>query len=112
MKINIQKLKQDIHEIEAEIAETKGPLRSTWTKPMGQAQWDLIRLRAKATDLYTLRAWNRGKLHRQNAPEEIRAVSGSWDAKEHAQAVWDRLAPGYEIEEDENSCLKTGSDGV
>ena len=89
MKINTRKLKQDIRQIEAEIAEGKGPLRSAWTRPMGETQWALIRLRRRATDLYTLRAWNRGKLHRQNPPEAIRAVSASWDAKEHApRCLW------------------------
>jgi hypothetical protein len=112
MKINIQKLKQDIHEIEAEIAAIKQPLRTTWTRPMGKEQWDLITLRSKATDLYILRAWNRGKLHRQNPPEAIRVGSGFWSPEEHAQAVWERLAPDYEIEEGEIPCLKTGSDGV
>jgi len=95
-------VQQDIRNIEAEIAKVKAPLRTTWTKPMGREQFDLLRLRAEATDLYILRAWMRGKLHRTNPPEATRALLLSegrdlseWDAREHAQEVAERMASRY-----------------
>lgn len=61
--INIQQLNTDQREIEDRIREVKTALRSTWTRPMDSFQYELIALKARATERYILRAWLRGKFH-------------------------------------------------
>jgi hypothetical protein len=130
-------VQQDILSIEAKIREVKAPLRRPWVKPMADEQSDLVRLRSEATDLYILRAWMRGRLHRQNPPEETRAslISAgrdlsTWDAEAHAEEVAERVAYRYLPDEDDEPVepaneikpgllarlfgwrSKTGTDGV
>jgi hypothetical protein len=64
-----------------------------------------------ATGLYTLRAWLRGKLHRQNPPEEIRDFNRTvqeqglsyklkeWDSTEHNKKIAEDFAVGFFREE-------------
>lgn len=61
--INLIKLRADLRAIEEQIRPVKEALRSTWTKPMADEQYDLIRLRREATRLLCLLAWARGKSH-------------------------------------------------
>ena len=104
--INIQKLREDARRIEEQIREAKLLLRTTWTRPMDQEQINLATLRAQATELYTLRAWLRGKLHRKNPPEHLRHLARdlgkeiTWDAKEHAREIAERVGKRYQIEEE------------
>ena len=61
--IDIHTLNTDQREIEDRIREVKTALRSTWTRPMSASQYELIDLKARATERYILRAWLRGKFH-------------------------------------------------
>jgi hypothetical protein len=86
MKLNIPQLKQDRRELEVRIREVKTQLRSTWTKPMANEQYELIGLKRKATELCILRAWHRGRHHLPDA--------------EYCQKIAEELAPRYELEEE------------
>jgi len=103
--IDIKKYKEDIHRIEEEIRTLKEKLRTKWTKPMGEEQWDLIGLRAQATELCIFRAWMRGKIHRKNPPQDVRDLARSygcepkWNAEDHAKKIFERVAERYQIEE-------------
>jgi hypothetical protein len=85
MTINIPKLKQDRRELEDRIRAVKKELRSTWTKPMANLQYELISLKRQATELCILRAWTRGRHHLPDA--------------EYCKEVAERVAKRYEIEE-------------
>jgi len=85
MNINIPQLKQDRRELEEHIRAVKKELRSTWTKPMANAQYELISLKRQATELCILRAWARGRHHLPDA--------------DYCQEVAERIAPRYEVEE-------------
>ena len=85
MNINIPQLKQDRRELEVRIRLVKKALRSTWTKPMADTQYERISLKRQATELCILRAWIRGRHHLPDA--EL--------CKETAEC----LAPRYEREE-------------
>lgn len=61
--MNITQLKQDRRELEEQIRAAKKQLRTRWTKPMADVQYELIRLKLEATELCILRAWLRGKHH-------------------------------------------------
>jgi hypothetical protein len=63
MKMNINQLKQDRQELEEQIRAVKKQLRSSWTRPMADEQYELIRLKLEATELCILRAWLRGRHH-------------------------------------------------
>lgn len=61
--INIPQLKADRQELEEQIRQVKKQLRSCWTKPMADEQYELIGLKLEATELCILRAWLRGRHH-------------------------------------------------
>jgi len=63
MSLNIPQLKQDRRELEDRIRAVKKELRSPWTKPMANLQYELIDLKRQATELCILRAWARGRHH-------------------------------------------------
>ena len=62
------------------------------------------------TKLYTLRAWLRGRIHRKNPPENIRAynrdmvASGAspiqWDMKQHNWEIAEEMSRRYELPEE------------
>jgi len=85
MNINLNQLKQDRRELEDRIRAVKKELRSTWTRPMGDLQWELISLKRQATELCILRAWVRGRHHLPDA--------------DYCREVAERMAKRYEIEE-------------
>lgn len=103
--IDIHLLVDDIHAAEA--AQREGKWRE-FCKDRGLSQY--TNHPKFVTGLYTLRAWLRGKLHRQNPPEEIRDFNRTmietdrrhlcqtWDAKEHNRKIAERMAEGYHIE--------------
>lgn len=109
MNIQLHKLRADIRAIEEQIREVKTALRSTWEHPMSNEQYTLLDLKARITKLYTLRAWNRGKLHRLNQPESLRqskehSISQGfdvieWDATKHNKEIAEDIAPQYAREE-------------
>jgi len=84
MNLNIEQLKEDRRELEDRIRVVKKKLRSPWTKPMANFQWELISLKQKITELYILRAWVRGKQHLPDA--------------EYCQEVAERVATRYQVE--------------
>jgi len=61
--INITQLRTDRQELEEQIRAVKKKLRSCWTRPMDQEQYELIKLKQEATELCILRAWLRGRHH-------------------------------------------------
>lgn len=85
MTINITQLKEDRRELEDRIRAVKKELRSTWTRPMGDLQLELISLKRQATELCILRAWARGRHHLPDA--------------EYCKEVAERVAQKYPIEE-------------
>lgn len=84
MELNIPQLKQDRRELEEQIREVKKQLRSTWTKPMANEQYQLIGLKRKATELCILRAWARGRHHLPDA--------------DYCKEVAERIAVRYQAE--------------
>jgi hypothetical protein len=82
--INIPQIRADLQEIEEQIRPVKEALRSTWTKPMDNEQYQLIDLRARATELLCLLAWTRGRHHMAD--------------HERCQAIAERMAPSYQAE--------------
>ena len=86
MNINIPQLKQDRRELEARIRLVKKALRSTWTKPMADTQYELISLKRQATELCILRAYARGRWHLPDV--------------DYCKEVAERIAPRYAREEE------------
>ena len=62
------------------------------------------------TKLYTLRAWLRGRIHRRNPPESIRAYNRDmvahgaspreWDMKQHNWEIAEAMSQRYESPEE------------
>lgn len=84
--IDIHQLRTDLREIEDRIKPIKEALRSTWTRPMANEQYQLIGLRNEATDLYILLAWTRGKYHLADH-DRCREVAERMAPKYQAQAA-------------------------
>ena len=68
--IDFAALRAGAKAIEDEILSTKAALRTTWTEPMGNAQWRLIRLKHEVTTHYILRALLRGRQHLQQVNKD------------------------------------------
>lgn len=69
--IDFAALRAGAKALEDEIRSTKAALRTTWTEPMGNAQWRLIRLKHDITTHYILRALLRGRQHLQNVNRDV-----------------------------------------
>lgn len=112
MNLNITALDTDLRALERRIREIKRPLRQAWTEPMDQAQAELIERAAEITALYTLRAWTRGRLHRTQAPRELRdscralGIPLDWDAREHNRTVAEQAAARYQLTASERAMLE------
>lgn len=63
MLLNVVKLVQAIKEVSEQIRAVKAPLRSRWVGGMAAEQWELLRLKKRATSLCALRAAVRGRRH-------------------------------------------------
>lgn len=112
-KIDIKKLVSDIKECEA--ARRKGQW-SEYTKEREMGQqfgqwWHPAYYEEHVTALYTLRAWCRGKMHRQNPPapirdfnrtmEETRQTSRmTWDMEAHNRRIAEETALKYEFNDE------------
>lgn len=59
---------------------------------MAEEQRELERLKLRATELCSLRAFARGKLHLQRAP---RGAPSDWAAPVYHQRIAERLGPSY-----------------
>lgn len=112
--IDIRKLVDEIHSAErsyregkwAEFCEARGLGRR-----FGGGQFWPAPYVATVTSLYTLRAWTRGKCHRQNPPENIRDFNRTmeeqgrpermgWDMEEHNKKIAEAVVPRFEREVD------------
>ena len=102
--IDINKLVDSIHA--AEDAHRDGTW-SEYAKTNGIRVWNYA---GHVTGLYTLRAWLRGRLHRQNPPEQIRDFNRTmeeqdrparldWDATEHNRKIAVKVAEAFMIPE-------------
>jgi hypothetical protein len=85
-------LRADIRAISAQILGLKRVLRAPWQRPMADLQRELCRLKWRATELCALRAFARGKLHRQTAPRD---APDDWNASEYHRRIAERLGPSY-----------------
>ena len=74
MKIDIERLRHDRRKLDERIRAAKRALRTTWTRPMADVQHELLALKLEATELCTLRAWLRGRLHLPD-PERCRKIA-------------------------------------
>lgn len=63
MNIDIAQIKADRKALDERILEAKQQLRSTWTRPMGAVQIELLTLKRQVTELHVLRAHARGRVH-------------------------------------------------
>lgn len=75
MNIDIAQLKADRKALDERILEAKKQLRTTWTRPMGAVQAQLLELKAQVTELHILRAYARGRLHLANDPDRCREIA-------------------------------------
>lgn len=75
MNIDIAQLKTDRRRLDERILEVKKQLRSTWTRPMGDVQAELISLKRQVTELHILRAHARGRVHLADRPDFCRDVA-------------------------------------
>lgn len=74
-------------------------LRRTWTEPMADVQRAHVRARRRATELYILRAWLRGRFHLR-APLREGAFPGmEWDAERYHRQVAERAAQDFLLDE-------------
>ncbi len=89
-RIDRSRLKCSILALGTECSEIKRVLRARWTRPMADDQKRLCRLRRNLTELHILSAWTRGRLHVTSKPGAV-----DWDARTHAAAIAERLAPDY-----------------
>lgn len=91
-EINHHLLRADLRAISAAIRGLKRVLRAPWLRPMAEQQRELCKLKLRATELCTLRAFARGKLHLQKAP---RGAASDWSASEYHRRIAERLLPSY-----------------
>jgi hypothetical protein len=90
--LDFHSLRADIRAISAQIGTLKRQLRTTWTRPMANEQRELERLKLRATELCSLGAFARGKLHLQRAR---RGAPSDWDALVYHRRIAERLGPSY-----------------
>jgi hypothetical protein len=83
--VDITALRAGAKAIVEKILECKRALRSTWTEPMGDVQYQLMALKREATAHCTLRAMLRGRIH----PVQGKA------AQKLALSMAERLAAKY-----------------
>ena len=94
MHINTALLCADIRAIAGQIKALKAVLGTRWQRPMGSEQREKCRLKERATELCALRAFARGKLHRQKPP---RGAPSDWSAMTYHQRIAERLGPSYSL---------------
>jgi hypothetical protein len=100
MDIDLFALRVALAETGAAITELKLLLRRTWTRPMAAEQRMLSALKEKATLLYILRAYLRGRHHLQRPMRRGSWPGMTWDpdafhrqAAERAVARFDLARP-------------------
>jgi hypothetical protein len=82
--IDTARLRADIKRLNDQIRPCKEALRSTWTRPMADKQYELLSLREDITELYCLLAWTRGRSHLVDA--------------ERSTEIAERMASEYSVE--------------
>ena len=93
--LDVSKIKSEIVQLTADCIHLKSVLRTTWTRPMGEEQRRLIRVRRSVTELFVLLAFARKKLHVRNAPQEFVGPRENWDAAKYHEQIAMRLMPEY-----------------
>jgi len=74
MKLDERRLGADLAALAREARALKVLLRARWVRPMADEQRRAARVRRKATELYVLRAWSRGRFHVMHLEEAERAA--------------------------------------
>jgi len=92
LEINHHLLRADIRATSAQIVGIKRLLRAPWLRPMAEPQRELCKLKRRATELYALHAFTRGKLHVQQPP---RGAASEADVFDYHRRIADRLGPSY-----------------
>ena len=93
-ELNLGLFRADLRALSGRITTLKRALRARWTGPMAAEQRELARLKLRVTELCSLRAFARGKLHLKKAPL---GSETSWDALAYHQRIAERLAGSYAI---------------
>ena len=92
--IDHARFRADVAELCLQLRALKQKLGATWTESMAAKQQELCRLRRRATELYALRAFSRGKLHVIKPPA---GCEDTWNALEFHRAIAGRLGPVYAV---------------
>ena len=95
--LNVSKIKSEIVQLTADCIHLKSLLRATWTRPMGDEQRRLIRVRRSLTELFVLLAFARKKLHVRKAPRDFVGGQETWDAAKYHEQIAMRLMPEYSM---------------
>lgn len=66
--IDLRRLRAELRVLASESLGLKRRLGQRWTEPMARVQRELIEIRRRTSDLLTLLAWTRGRLHRTKRP--------------------------------------------
>lgn len=93
--LDVSKIKLEVDHLIADCIHLKSVLRATWTRPMGEEQRRLVRVRRSLTELFVLLAFARKKLHVRKAPRDW--VGEKWDAAKYHEQIAMRLMPEYSI---------------
>lgn len=94
--LDVIRVRAEIGRLCVECIQLKMVLRATWTRPMGQEQRRLVRLRRELTELLVLLAFARKKLHVRSAPRDHQ---GTWDAAAYHEKIAMRLMVDYSTDE-------------
>jgi hypothetical protein len=78
--------------ISAEIIGLKRLLGGRWARPMAEEQRRLSHLRLRATELYVLSAYARGKRHLGRAPAN---APSDFELETYQRRITERLGPSY-----------------
>jgi hypothetical protein len=92
--IDFAALRAGAKAIEDDILSTKAVLRTTWTEPMGNSQWRLLRLKHEITTHYILRALLRGRQHLHRVDKHV--LRAHLDAAEKLALKYRREVPPEE----------------
>jgi len=77
-QIDLARLRADLRALAQQSLAQKRRLGQRWTEPMARLQRDLLETRQRTTDLLTLLAWTRGRLHRTKRPRSGSIPDTPW----------------------------------
>jgi hypothetical protein len=90
-RFDVARFRVEIGRITESIIALKRLLRTTWTRPMADEQRELEKLKLRATELCSLRAFSRGRFHLRHGP------GPDWNAEAHHRRIAERLGPSFAI---------------